>query len=936
MSRLTTAGMTSRRLASLALVTTLLGLVLGMAAAVGPAAAVRAAAASAGGTFTKTEKISRVDLVNGQIQPVDTRTVSATVGPTTDLRDGQNIEVSWKGAHPTGGITVDQQTAEAAAQQEYPVVIMECRGSASATSGKELVTPETCWTQTPPERVQYAGSGNQDVGDFPFPPYRLDLYASAADRAAQVGVPARYPAACDTYVSGTQHWVPFIAASGHVYDFGPNGCAGMPPEAQLTSNYEAPSNTTYGVSNLSGVGSAQFRISTAETNLSLGCSSTVPCALAVIPIMGISCDPSGDTLAPAERVPPAEAAQAFALCSQTGYFAPGTLATGTEADQYQLAVSGQLWWSASNWRNRILVPLTFAPALPACSVANAAAPTQLFGSYALLEATEQWTPHFCTNHKLFTPEQVVLGEQEAQTELEQNVAHKQLGAGQVDAVFQGASPITPFTGHVVQAPTAVTGFAIVFDILNQFGKPYTTVRLDARLLAKLLTESYPAVTAIQSSYTALQNPVTHQPNPLNMAEDPEFQALNPGIPAADIGKISGQSAAMLMAMSGDSDLMWALTSYINADPEARAWLNGTPDPWGMVVNPVYKDIQLPVTQWPLLDTYVSQAVALNNPCLLQSNRPYLPLVASPVADIFQITFDLEYDISPPQTFCNPAGAYSTLGSAGQELPGATFIFGITSLADAERYGLPMASLETHGGSTSDAKFASPAGRTFVAPAQASLRSALAMMRPNDTTGSWTLPYAQLRTAAGMKAYPGAILISTDVPTHGLPASLAKDYGEFLHFAAGPGQRTGIGVGDLPPGYLPLTAADGAGKMLAYTAAAAADVTAQNSKVPTPSGGRKGGKPKPSSSPTPSSGSSGSSTTGSQSSSSTTGSQSPSPSTSQTLTTTPSPAKTQPIATTALEHSSVSASVLPLVLLLALIGATVGFAIWQMARPAEPK
>jgi hypothetical protein len=32
---------------------------------------------------------------------------------------------------------------------------------------------------------------------------------------------------------------------------------------------------------------------------------------------------------------------------------------------------------------------------------------------------------------------------------------------------------------------------------------------------------------------------------------------------------------------------------------------------------------------------------------------------------------------------------------------------------------------------------------------------------------------------------------------------------------------------------------------------------------------------------------------------------------------------------------VSAAVLPLVLLLALIAATVAFAIWQMARPVEP-
>ncbi len=34
----------------------------------------------------------------------------------------------------------------------------------------------------------------------------------------------------------------------------------------------------------------------------------------------------------------------------------------------------------------------------------------------------------------------------------------------------------------------------------------------------------------------------------------------------------------------------ALTTYINDDPAARAWLNGKPDPWGMVVNPAYRHI----------------------------------------------------------------------------------------------------------------------------------------------------------------------------------------------------------------------------------------------------------------------------------------------------------------------------------------------------------
>jgi hypothetical protein len=936
MSRRTRARLTSPRLASFGLLAALAALVLGAAVGAGPAVA-KPAAAAAAGTFKRTEKISRVNLVNGQMQVADTRTVTATVSPTTGLRDGQEINVSWSGAHPTGDIAQDP-TSELGSEEEYPVVLMMCRGSATATGGKNLITPQTCWTQTPAERVQPAVPNNSQVGNFPFPPYRLDLYAAATDRTASVGVPAKPPAACSSSTTGTQYWVPFVALGGHQYNIGQNGCAGLPPEAQNVVNALAPGNTTYGVTNLGGDGSAAFRITTAETNQSLGCSSTVPCALAVIPIMGISCDPDAHSLAPSERPPSDLAAQAFALCSEGADAGTlGQMGPAGESGQEALAVSGQLWWSASNWRNRILVPLKFAPTLPACSLASTSSPVQIYGSYLMLEATQQWTPHFCLNSKLHAIEQVVLGEPEAQTQLQQAVLTKQLGAGQTDAVFQGAPAQTPFPSHVVQAPTALTGFAIVFDIVNQFGKPFTTVRLDARLLAKLLTESYPADTGVQHDDTALQNPSTHQPNPLNMAEDPEFQALNPGVPSAVIGKIAGVSPATILAMSGDSDLMWALTSYINADPEARAWLNGKPDPWGMVVNPKYKGIKLPVTQWPLLDTYLAPSVQLSNPCLQQSPSPYLGLVASPVQAIAQITLDLEFNVSDSQVGCNAAGAFSSTQAVGREFPGETFIFGITSLADARRFDLQTASLQTHGGSASDAKFTSAAGRTFVAPTDSALRAALKIMVPDKTAGTWTVPYASMRTsAAGRAAYPGVMLVSTDLPTHGLPKSLANEYGQFLSFVAGSGQRAGLGVGQLPPGYLPLTAASAA-KMVAYTRAAAADVAAQNAKVPNLNGSHPGGSRSHSPSPSPTPTSSSGSTSGISQPTSGTTSGTPAPSSGiQTKTATPATTSPQPIDTTALTKSTLSGAIIPLILLIALIGATIAYGAWQLTRPTEPQ
>jgi len=939
--------MTSKRLAGLGLAIAVAGLVAGVGAQASPAVATQAAAtsdaaaASQHAAFTKTEKISRVNLINGQNQVVDARTFTATVDQTKNLRDDQVINVSWTGAHPTGGIWPNL-TSGAAAQEEYPVVMMMCRGAASATSGKDLITPETCWTQTPEERVQ-------DSTVFDFPPFRLDRYASTADRGPDAGVPTPVPANCSRY-TGIQHWVPFIAASGQVFDFGPQGCAGLPPDA-ITSQGSVyqPSNTTYGVSNLKGDGSSRFDITTATDNLSLGCSNTVPCALVIIPIMGISCDPSGDSLPPADRPPSSEAAQALADCSETGYYAPGAPAvTGqtdtsngvTTGDGAEVTVTGQLWWSASNWRNRITVPLTFAPTPPGCPTLSNSAPESIYGSYVLAGATNQWFPYLCTHRNPFILQQgLTVGDTEAKSELQ---------AGAISAAFEGAPPQTPFTRHVVQAPTAITGFAIVFDIINQSDHQYTVLRLDARLLAKLLTESYPENTDMQDQDTALQNPVTHKPNPLNIADDPEFQALNPGIAAgpsksggAGIGDLAAASAATLLSLDDSSDAIWALTSYINADPEARAWLNGKPDPWGMVVNPAYKGIKLPVANWPLLDTFVP--TDSSNECLTDNPVPWLDNVAEPVDSMATITLDLEFNISDSQTICNinsgATGGYLSFVAKGQESPGATFIMGITSLADADRFGLPAASLETQGGSTSDKTFTTSTGRSFVAPSDASMRAAAEMMEPDDKTGSWTVPYSKMRTAkAGKSAYPGTMLISTDVPTSGLSKSLASEYGRFLSFAAEDGQHSGFGDGQLPAGYVPMTAANGAAKMVAYTKAAAVDVTDQNSRVPSPQHPQVPNSSR-SSSPAPTSGSS-SSTSGSQpssgnGSSGTSGSASPSASTS-TPTTSPGPKPVQHVATTADVRSALSGAILPLVLLIALISATIAFGVWQLTRPTEPK
>src|SRR5262249_39843257 len=153
-------------------------------------------------------------------------------------------------------------------------------------------------------------------------------------------------------------------------------------------------------------------------------------------------------------------------------------------------------------------------------------------------------------------------------------------------------------------------------------------------IAKLLSESYWSFVTLRNDFGALPDGdpyKTMATNPQDLAVDPEFIALNPGIGPT----VQTQASATLLTLSGDSDVLWALTSYLNADPEARAFLNGTPDPWGMVVNPRYKNIALPSEFWPLLDDFLDPHIDLDG-CLRNEAQdiipvPILPLIAAPMA-----------------------------------------------------------------------------------------------------------------------------------------------------------------------------------------------------------------------------------------------------------------------------------------------------------------
>lgn len=800
----------------------------------GEAAAGTSAAAAAVTKSVTTTRV-HVDLASGNDVPVDSRDVSVTVHQTTDLRDRQAVSVTWTGAHPTGGIYNDQ-TAIKAAQEEYPVVIMQCRGMDSASvPAAQRIRPETCWTQSTGERSQ-----SSEIN--PFPPIRVDRFAEPAARGLKVGVPNPLPASCAGNDAGLQYWLHFVAADGTDFGGGPKGCAGMPPEAVNVSTSFQPSNTTYGATGTDGTGSTSFIINTVESNASLGCSDKVACSIVVVPIIGVSCDAGGTLLPPDDRTPTAFAVRADRECRATGHYQPGELGDGSGVQQ--TAVSGELWYAASNWRNHLSFPLSFAPAANVCDLVSSSKPTYLYGSQLMQQATQQWAPAFCLDPKKFRFQHVQFSEPGSRN---------LLVSGSVEAALVASPPETAYEKPVVQAPLALTGFAIAYRLDDAQGREVTTVRLTPRLLAKLMTMSYTATIGVKIGYKYVDGSTTTNPlenNPTDIVQDPEFRALNPNA-MEYINGYDTISASTLFSVSSDSDVIAALTSYIDADPEARAWLDGAADPWGMRVNPNYKGLVLPVNSWPVLETFVSDLSAQGNPCLALSPVPYLPLVAAPVSNPATVTLNMQFQNSNSTVSCKDAGdPNQKLVGLGRQITGRRALFGLVALADARRYDLPTASLLSHTDSAASAKFTDSTGRTFVGPTDDGLKTAASLLKEDKAAGTWPIPYTDLRGDSGKAAYPGTMLVSLDVPTRGLPAADAARYAQLIAWATTTGQTPGTGIGQLPSGYLPLTAANGLGALTSYAAVAAAAVKAQQGYVPAVDGSST---PPPAPSPLPSTG-----------------------------------------------------------------------------------
>src|SRR4051812_6861293 len=160
---------------------------------------------SAGDGFTHSKTLQREFIDGGVTNVVDSRDVTVSVDHTTDLQSRERIHVSWSGAHPSGARATNPY-GENGLNQEYPVVILQCRGTDdSSLPADQQLQPQTCWTSTKLQRSQ--------VQDPSGAIWARDLYADDADRQVKSGLDPYPGAACDdNSATFFAHVTPFVAA----------------------------------------------------------------------------------------------------------------------------------------------------------------------------------------------------------------------------------------------------------------------------------------------------------------------------------------------------------------------------------------------------------------------------------------------------------------------------------------------------------------------------------------------------------------------------------------------------------------------------------------------------------------------------------------------------------------------------------------------------
>lgn len=506
-----------------------------------------------------------------------------------------------------------------------------------------------------------------------------------------------------------------------------------------------------------GAGSVRFEVQTALQANGLGCGTPVK---------------SGSTTAP-----------------QTCWLV--VIPRGTaDSGEPHITQSG-LRWDA--WKHNIAFKLTFKPLGVSCNIG--AAERQLRGSELVASAVASWQPVLCNAQggAIYT----------MSNSAESDAVQAANGADSAPLALTSRA-LGGTEDDLRYAPVAVGGLAIAFavdrapsaadgtpeDQLLKAGLSFDSLKLTPRLIAKLLTASY------LDSLPTYADKGHLGANARNLLLDPDFLDANADIPDWKFQAIVAPSLADLLVPQGRSDAAMQLWRYVLADADAKAFLAGQADPWGMKVNPTSATdaainpsgaaLDLPREDFPKADPVVQPVINGAAEVNLVTWRPY-------TNDLDQSAYLTLRGDGQVLGQWDPTSSPAKYAKTPRSLPGYQKVLALTDTSSAAKYQVVTAALRN------------PAGR-YVAPSTQSLTAAATAMTP-VAGQSQVVEYdpAGATAKAAADAYPLTMPVyAATNPARGDAATRA-DYAAFIRYAATTGQTPGVEAGQLPPGYAPIPA-----------------------------------------------------------------------------------------------------------------------------------
>jgi hypothetical protein len=548
---------------------------------------------------------------------------------------------------------------------------------------------------------------------------------------------------------------------------------------------DGQANGVYAFTSGKGTGEANIFVEAGEDNSFLKCSVSSPCSLVVLPNWGglvQSAVTQGTTFKTNCNNHTADAGSAATEdIDMAGYSYLGT---------------------TCSWNDRIVIPLSFAPTSANCPTSTPS--FYAVGSPGMEAAMDQWQAGWCTGKSAVSFNYTSADEYTARESFLSGgsalTASTDMALVSEPATSTNSNGASPTARQYTYAPLANSAVSFVYIVDNpNTGAPYTNLVLNARVAAKLLTQSYSlqyscAGEKVQLSYTCDPNVAG---NPETLFDDAEFQGLNKGdafIPDSESPDALYGSFLPLVT-SANSDMTYEMTGWLASDPDAEQFLQGTREKAGsssMAVNTAYKDIAYPASEFSVLDQGWSGPPD-TNPLLDDAT---MGVAWVQVGDFDTLSEDLAtYSPTTQEPFVTcPANVNctgsSTTGWKNAQVPGEYLgqngMTAVVPYSEAANDLFPSFALVNAAGKA-------------VAPTTASIQAAVSQMKTNPDGITQSANFA----SRDADAYPLALVDYAMVPTCGLSATKASAISTFLTDVATKGQTSGYLPGQLAPGYAPL-------------------------------------------------------------------------------------------------------------------------------------